>query len=389
MYLLNLLRLKNTFLCRVTLYTVVIAGLVIPIVLIAKLEHLSELAIAIVCMSYAILWTICIFKNFALLMTVDTALAMIHCNSTARKWFVLPKSFSVEKAERKISKFGKEYEPTISSPYPKTLRYKSNAPITIYSKGIEKIVITYHTEFLNKNEYHLIISSAKSNSQALKGKKEYRFLEKTQKKSLLNRATVIIIFAKSVDDKFRNELFDIVCKNGGDGFDTAWIPCIVDLEKEICTFDSLRIPYMGFQYPVKNRGLKIIYKYLFNNKLTLADSPDMLAQMEGLDPEQTLLEFWKTTKKEVFLDEKERKKRFESMKHREIILVDDYLYLKWFDNGVWVAVELNEEFKIAEIDDIDFWDYPKSNQISKGTIKEIKSIVNNYFAGLGYTTKYM
>lgn len=385
----NLLRLKNTFLCRATLYTVVIAGLVIPIVLIAKLEHLSELAIAIVCMSYAIFWTICIFKNVALLMTVDTALAMIHCNSTARKWFVLPKSFSVEKAERKISKFGKEYEPTISSPCPKTLRYKSNAPINIYSKGIEKIVITYHTEFLNKNEYHLIISSAKSNSQALKGKKEYRFLEKAQKKSSLNRATVIIIFAKSVDDKFRNELFDIVCKNGGDGFDTAWIPCIVDLEKGICTFDSLRIPYMGFQYPVKNRGLKIICKYLFNNKLTLADSPDMLAQMEGLDPEQTLLEFWKTTKKEVFLDEKERKKRFESMKHREIILVDDYLYLKWFDNGVWVAVELNEEFKVAEIDDIDFWDYPKSNQISKGTIKEIKSIVNNYFAGLGYTTKYM
>ena len=100
-----------------------------------------------------------------------------------------------------------------------------------------------------------------------------------------------MIYAKQVDEKLRNSLFDVVCKNGGDGFDTAVLPCVVDLEKQICTFDSMRIPYTGFQYPVKNRGIRIIQKYLFNNKFPFADSPDMLDPIKDMGPEQSLWDF--------------------------------------------------------------------------------------------------
>ena len=45
--------------------------------------------------------------------------------------------------------------------------------------------------------------------------------------------------------------------------------------------------------------------------------------------------------------------------------------------------------KIAEIDLIDSWDYPKSHKIAKATVKEIKNLLNTYFAGLGFTAKYI
>jgi len=128
---------------------------------------------------------------------------------------------------------------------------------------------------------------------------------------------------------------------------------------------------------------------LFNNKFPFADSPDMLDPIKDMDPEQSLWDFWKTMKKELVSDNKNLKKRFEKMQHRDIIFEDGYIYLKWEDHGLWISVELNEELRMAEIDPIDSWDYPKSHKIAKATIKEIKTLINTYFAGLGYTTKYI
>lgn len=385
----NFPRLKNALLCRILVYVVVLGGFIAPIIIVANLKFVPEAVKVIVGIGLAVGLLIYLLKNFVLLIAMDVGLAMLHCHNTARKHFVLPKSFSEQKVERRITRFGKEYEPTAVSPRPETLRYKCNAPITIYSSGIEKIIATYHIDFLDKNQYQLIVNSATANSNALKGKKKHRFLDKSQKSSPLNRVTVIVIYARRVDEKLRNSLFDVVCKNAGDGFDTAVLPCVVDLEKQICTFDSMRMPYTGFQYPVKNRGIKIIRQYLFNNNFPFADSPDTLDPIKDMDSEQSLWDFWKTMKNELVSDNKNTKKRFEKMKHSDIIFEDGYIYLKWEEHGIWVSVELNEELRTAEIDAIDSWDYPKSHKIAKATIKEIKTLINTYFAGLGYTTKYI
>lgn len=382
-------KLNNALLCRILVYVVVLGGFIAPIIIVANLKFVPEAIKIIVGIGLAVGLLIYLIKNFVLLMAMDVGLAMLHCNNTARKQFVLPRFFSAKKVEKRISRFGQKCEPIAISPRPETLRYKSHAPMTIYSSGIEKIIATYHIDFLDKNQYQLIVNSATANSKTLKGKKKHHFLDKSHKSSPLNRVTVIVMYARQVDEKLRNSLFDVVCKNGGDGFDTAVLPCVVDLEKQICTFDSMRIPYTGFQYPVKNRGIRIIKKYLFNNKFPFADSPDMLDPIKDMDPEQSLWDFWGTMKKELILYGKEHKRRFEKMQHRDILFEDGYIYLKWEDHGLWISVELNEELRTAEIDPIDSWDYPKSHKIAKATIKEIKTLINTYFAGLGYTTNYI
>lgn len=382
-------KLKNALLCRILVYVVVLGGFITPIIIVANLNFVPETIKIIAGITLAIALLIYLIKNFMLLMAMDIGLATLHCNNTARKRFALPRSFAIKNVENRILKYGKQYSPIAISPRPHILQYKSNAPLTIYSSGIEKVIAVYHIDFLDKSQYHSIINSAIANSNSLKGKKKHRFLDKSQKKSPLNRVTVIFIFAKQVDSDFRDNLFKSVCQNGGDGFDTAAIPCVVDLETQLATFDSMRIPYAGFQYPVKNRGIKLIRKCLFNGKLTFAISPDAVDPIKDMNPEQSLWSFWRTMKKELILDEKEAKKRYEKMKHKELVFDDGYIYLKWEDKGIWVSVEIDEETKIAEIDELDSWYYPKQNKIAKTTIKEIKNIINSYFAELGYTTKFL
>ncbi len=269
------------------------------------------------------------------------------------------------------------------------LRYQSKAPATVYASGIEKVIATYHVDVLDKNQYRLISCSAAANSNLLKGKKKHRFLDRVQRQAPLNRATVIVIYAKRVDEGLRAHLFDMVCKDGGDGLDTAVLPCVVDLEKGICTFDSMRIPYLGVQHPAKNRGIRIIRKCLFDNRFPFAGSPDRLEPILD-DLDQSLWAFWRTTKKERIIQVERERKRFQKMGHREVILEDGDLYVKWGDHGITIPVKQNDERREVEIAGaaVDIWNYPKNNKIAKDTVRQIKALIDAYFAGLGYTTKY-
>ena len=71
---------------------------------------------------------------------MELALASLHCRRTAKRWFTLPRSFSVRKLDRRVSRFGRACEPTGYMPQPRMLRYQSKYPLTIYSSGIEKII---------------------------------------------------------------------------------------------------------------------------------------------------------------------------------------------------------------------------------------------------------
>ena len=382
-------KLKNALLCRILVYVIVLSIFIIPIVIIATLDFVPEAIKALAVIGFLVALLVYIIKNFALLMGMDIVLTTLHCNITARKRFALPKRFSVKKVERRISKFGRQYSPIAISPRPNALQYKSSASLTVYSSGIEKVLIVYHIDLLDKSLYHMIINSANANSRSLNGKKKHLIIDKAQKDEPLTRVTVSFIFANQIDPDFRDDMFKAVCQKGGNGFNTANIPCIIDLETGFATFDSERIPYIGFIYPAKNRGIRLVRKILFNGKLTFSSSPDMLDPIKNVDTEQSLWSYWRSTKKEEILDDKETRKRFEKMAHRELIFDDGYVYLKWEDKGIWVSVELDEETKVAEIDMIDLWDYPKSNKIAKATVAEIKSLISTYFAELGYTTKFL
>ena len=328
-----------------------------------------------------------LIKNVVLLFVADTTLAMLHSHNKARQSFVLPKGFSPQKIDKRIRRYGKGYDPNSASPRPDVLRYRSTPPILRFSGGTERVIAIYHTATLDRNSYNLIVNSARSNFNSLKGKKKHPFLEKEQRNSPINRVAVVLIYSDCVEDKLRKNLFQTVCSADGDGLETSVLPCVVDLSNNTCTFDSLRLPFI-VQYPVKNRGINIIKKYLFGGRLTLAESPDMIDPIEDVNADQSLWDFWKTTRKELVDDEKNHKKRFKNMKHREIKVEEDCIYLKWEEKGLWLLAELDEEGKNALIEEVSSWDYPKSNKISKATIKEIKDLLNTHFASLGYTTKY-
>ena len=215
-------------------------------------------------------------------------------------------------------------------------------------------------------------------------------LDRTQKKAPINQVVVILILADQVEEGLRGQLFDVVRREAGDGFDTALLPCVVDLEKRICTFDSERIPYTGFRYPAKNRGIRLIRRYLFRSRFPYSSSPDMLDSVwnQELSPENSLWDLWRMTRRIFIPEGRGAKKRFGKMKHRDILLEDGLLYLKWEERGLVAAVELHEESRVAAVNAIVSWSYPKSNLIARDTVKQIKSLISTYFAEQGYTVTY-
>ncbi len=381
-------RLKNALLCRILVYVVVLGMFAAPVVMIACLDFVPDYIKLLVVIASAIGAIIYLFKNLMILMAMDMGLAMLHCNNTARKQFALPKSFTNERMEKKVCRFGKAYPAATIQPQPSILRYKMHTPAAIYSSGIEKVVTVYHTDYLDKEVYRQIWRSATVNSTALVKKKKPFFLDKQQKRSPLNRVTVIIISALRIDPHLRMNLFDEVCQKEGDGFDVAILPCVIDLEYHACIFNSLRFPYTGFQYPVKNRGIRIIRKLIFGRKFPLKPDQHLLEPIKDMDPDQTLWEFWRDLKKELIENDREHKKRFESMNHREIIFEDDFLYVKWKERGVWLAAEQDQKRKTIAVDTIDLWDYPKSNKIAKNTVHEIQQAITTYFASRGYIVQF-
>lgn len=218
----------------------------------------------------------------------------------------------------------------------------------------------------------------------LKGKKKHLFLDKEQKKSPINQVTVIIIVAENVEEELQSNLFDTVCKNGGDGYDISVLPCVIDLENQSCTFDSRCITFM-MQYPVKNRGINFIKKYIFGGKFPYDNSPEKLEPIKIIDPEQSLWDFLH----EIKLIKKKNEKRFKKMKSGDVIFKDGFVYAKWKEQGVWLSAKLSEKRKTIEIDAVDFWNYPKIGKISDNTISVLKKMIDTNFTKLGYKTKFI
>ena len=109
--------------------------------------------------------------------------------------------------------------------------------MTVYSRGIEKVVVAYEIDLLTRDLYRDIFSSAKTNSRFLTGRKKARFLDKEQKKQPLHRVTVIVILAHKIDAPLVPELYELVCKQCGNEDEDCLVPCVIDLENHACVFN--------------------------------------------------------------------------------------------------------------------------------------------------------
>ena len=380
-------KLKYPRLCRILTYVVVIGAGLLPIFLVFQFP-VPDIIKIIVFFTSLIGLLIYLVKNFMILMMMDMMLAMLSCYRTARKLYYLPKNRTADAIRRSILRYGTVCAPAPIKPAPSALRYKFGNPMTVYNSGIERVVAAYEVDLLDRDMYRDIFTSAKVNSKALIGRKKAKFLDSQQKKQPLHRVTVILILAHKVDPTLSTELYDLVCKQCGDENENCIVPCVVDLENHTCVFNCLRVPFVGFGYAVKNRGIRIIKNRIFGGFLPLSNE-HMLPPVKDADPEMSLWDLWKELHHQFVGAERKTKRQFEAMDDREVRIVDDLLFLKWDQRGVCQEIQMDTEKKTVMVEPVTNWTYPKSQPIGKKLIQKITDHINDYFIKNGYSVVFM
>lgn len=378
--------MKYPRLCRVMTYVVVIGGGVLPMVL-AFLIPLPDLVRVAVMLGSLVGLLVYLARNFMILMTMDMGLAVLSCQRTARTKYFLPAGRGVEEIRRSILSYGTACEPTALRPQPSALQYQFSPSWTIYARGIERVVAAYEIDVLDMDRFRAIVSSAKANSKALMGKKKQRFLDSAQKKAPLHRVTVAVILAHRVDPRVQERLHKLVCEGIGDEHEDCVLPCVVDLSQGSCVFDGMRLPYIGFGYAVKNRGIRLIRRRVFGGNLNLRGNENVVPRKD-YDPEQSLWEFWGAMRKQEAGSSRADKRRLASMAEREVRVEEDFLYLKWDGQLLCQLVELDVEQKTARVDAVNYWYLPKVRPIAKKTIAQIEARIRDHFAGIGYRVEF-
>lgn len=389
-------QLKQTLLCKIFLCLMMLKYAIFGI-LVGTLSVIPDNVKVFLIVGACILTLADMFRNFAFYLTTEMTLEVLHCLLTGGWEFSLPQAFSAQELVQRCGSFGRAYEPAVLALRPAILRYRSGRSAQMFASGIEKIIAVYPVAMLDEDTYRRIHASAAQNAKALKGKKKHILLEKPQRKAPIDQVTVALIVADQVEEAFRSKLKNVASKQVGDGETVSMIPCVVDLEKQRCIFDSTREVFLDGHYPVKNRGIRLIKRYLFRGGLQrIGDSNDFLkneaaAAENGEEKEVLEMSFWEFTrmaKKEMAGCDEEDEKRFKQMKHREIVVEGEYLYLKWEQSGIWTALEMDEKARTVKLDPIVSWYYPRARKIDKETVKKLKKEIGAYFAGEGCTVKY-
>lgn len=372
-------KLKNPMLCQITLMIVmlvlpILLGIVLPVYVSTHFLNSNLLSILFF-LAGCVLVLYILLHNFQILMMISLTLEMLHCN--LRAWVDYPIKASEDAILRRASRFGTACDPMPLQPQPEILRYRFSNPWTVYNSGIEKVVAVYRTDYLDSAAYGNIVSSAKTNSNRLNGRKKAFFLDKNQKKAKMHRVTVPIILARRIDLKFRADLYDRVCKGNGDDFDNCTLPCVIDLESGTCTFSSVKIPAF-FGIPVKNRGIRVIRRLVFGGRFSKGTQhPPM--KTDDMGPETSLWEFWAYGRRIARDDKRETKHMFASMDPGQVRQDEDFLYVRWEQYGLIVPYSKISETNSIEIAPIDYWSYPKSHAISKQAKAELKEIIKKRF----------
>jgi hypothetical protein len=387
----SLPKVKHPGLCRLLIYQFTLC---VPLAAFAAVLVVWSLVDADIVLLFGVLlvtfftvfWLI---GNVPFLLMVDVTLASLAAEKTARERFVLTDRFSVAKAEKRLSRFGKACSPPSCVIPPDTLRFRSTASLSVYSYAIEKTVAVYHVDHLDRDLCTLIFSSAKTCSKALSGKKKYVVIDRNRKKAPLNRTTVVVIFAKNTDVGLYYELPKTVCRYSGDGENVSFLPCVVDLCGRYCVFDSTREIYEGMgAFPAKNRGIGLIRRLVFGGRLPLSESPKKDSDRTVTETAPGLLRWMIEMRRNMRKSLHENSKMFKSMSDRDAVLKDGYLHLKWGDRAIMTAVVLDNNSMTAVIDEIETWDWPTGGPIAKKTVGEMKFHIDEYFDRMGYRTEY-
>ena len=381
-------KLKHPGLCRILTYVIVIGGCLLPAAVVSSFPVLDIIKAAAILASLIGL-LIYIIKNFVVLMGMDTILASLSCYRTARKQYTLPKNQTPETIRRRILRFGTSCAPASHTPQPFALRYQFKHDFTVYSRGIEQVLAAYEVDQLDKDTYRSIITSAKRNSGALSGRKKALFLDRSQKEAPLHRVTVALILARKIDPQIAADLYNLVCRQCGDEEEDCIIPCVIDTVRCTCVFNCLRVPYTGFSYAVKNRGIRLIKNRIFGGNLNLRGNTMYVLTNPNLNQDDSLWDLWRELHHQFIGAERQTKRRFEAMAEKEIFCEEEFLYLKWDQRGICQSIMPDYEKKVVQVEQITDWYYPKMQPIGKKTIGEIQKHITSYFENSGYSAEFV
>ena len=142
-------KLKYPRLCRILTYIVVIGTGLLPTIVFFNLPVPDGLKV-IVLLGSLIGLLIYLIRNFLVLMMMDMVLAMESCYRTARSKYYLPQHRSADAIRSSILRYGVSCDPSPIKPTPSALRYKFSNPMTVYSRGIEKVVVAYEIDLLTR-----------------------------------------------------------------------------------------------------------------------------------------------------------------------------------------------------------------------------------------------
>ena len=379
-------KLKHPLLCEVVLMLMIWSPVVL-VIAVAACEFLPDALYLLLLFGTLAVSMVLLFRNMPLIWGTGIMLDLIRCRQTARKQYDLPAAFAEEKLMHQVCRFGQHCEPLPLRPQPAELRYRFQPSWVNYARGYEKIIAMYRADVLDKAAYQDILNSARANFRTLEGRKKPRFLDKQQKKSPLHRVLVVLICTRQTDAELADGLFERIGKQPVNGFETAMLPCVLDLSRRTCVFCGERLPYV-FEYPVKNRGIRLIRRMVFGGRLPLKGNECYLDPIPDYDPEQSLWNFLCDLRKESGMVDTNIKKQFASMKDREVYEDEDgYIYVRWGDCGVMQMVEKNTE-NIVEVDEVSMWAWPKVRQMKKADIQAVKQCISTYYFGQGCTVKF-
>ena len=334
-------------------------------------------------------------SHFALLMMTSMCLELYRAHLHGRRYFTCPKNGKDpagirRRILRRVGRFGSPYEVKAVPPELLTIRYKNSPSGTVYYHRIEKLLLVYEVDTLDREAFRKLLQSAGSITDII-GREQKPLYRKPREHSKDNSVSVAaVILAGTVSPDVAADLVEAKIKME----DRHVLFCAVELSTAKYYFDNQKEPFL-FHYPTKNRVVNLVRRRVFGGRVPLRNNPHLLPEPMWLardhyDPEESLWSFMKYAQKELKGIGRSEKKRFQEMPNGTVTMDDGWLYCKLEDrvSTMMVDDDENDPQKKQVILSLN-WEYPKSNRISKKDNATIRTLTEEFLHGQGYEVTFV
>lgn len=390
-------KLKHPLLCNVVLVGSVMAPPILSLFLPALpvAAYIPPILLAVIILSPWIgaLWFM--ISHFAILMMTSMCLEMYQAYLHGRRHFTCSKNGKDpatirKRILRRVGRFGSPYEVKAVPPELLIIRYKNSPSATVYFHRIEKLLLVYEVEELDKDTFRKLWQSAHAMTNLI-SKEQKPLYRKPRGHSKDNSVSVAaVILANTVSPDVAADLAETEAKME----DRHVLFCAVELSTAKYYFDNQKEPFL-FHYPTKNRVVNLVHRRVFGGRVPLRNNPHMLPapmwlERDHFDPEDSLWSFMKYAKKELKGIGRSDKKRFQEMQDGTVIPDDGWLYCKLGErvSAMMVDDDENDPQKKQVILSLN-WEYPKSNRISKKDNATIRALTEEFLRGQGFGVTFV